>query len=308
MVWCVRSGGSKLLFVAASTALALVACSGGDDSTADTPTPVASARAATISAPSAGPTGSVLSGEAAVAFQVVHDTLDKINTGDVDGAYANLSRDAQRDISLPDAKRIIGGLQTAGVDLSLTIAEVGTAVVMGDIAEIEVTVRVKFGDVDVPVQDEASLVKEGGEWKLADHFLQTALTALGITEPATGIRVVDDNGCATGDPMEGVYAPARLKILDRCFTVTGVVADDINKALDGDITFGLILDDVDKRLINDVNVANYHGNLHIEIVPFDQGRVLTPKPGDTITVTGPWVTDLAHGHNEIHPAFVIMEQ
>ena len=299
-----------LPLVVAGVAFVLAACGEGGDKATPTQSASPVATAGGTVEPSVGPSASPPSGEAAVALQVVRATLDKINAGDVDGAYANLSTDARKDVSLPDAKRIIGGLHTAGVGLTVTIDKVGTATVNGDVAEIELTVRVKVGEVNVPVQDAASLVKENGQWKLADHFLQAALTAVGLFRPKAGVRALDAKGCATGDPMEGVYAPARLKILDSCITVKGVVANDIDHGLDGDgdITFGLILSDADKRLINHFNVTNHAGNLHIEIVPFDQRRVHAPQPGDTITVTGPWVTDLVHGHNEIHPAFVIAKE
>ena len=112
-------------------------------------------------------------------------------------------------------------------------------------------------------------------------------------------------GLLLNHTMEGVYAPRRLQVLDPCLTVEGTVRDDIQKAEDGDITFGLYLSEADQRLINDVNRANYDSALHIEIVPEDQPLVLPPKPGDKIRITGPWVTDTAHGHNEIHPAFKI---
>ena len=110
---------------------------------------------------------------------------------------------------------------------------------------------------------------------------------------------------APGDPLSGVYAPSRLKILDPCLTVEGTVRDDVEKAEDGDITFGLYLNNDDKRLVNEVNQQNSDGALHIEIVPVDQATVSAPQPGQRVRITGPWVTDLVHGHNEIHPAFRI---
>src|SRR5207245_8893137 len=111
-------------------------------------------------------------------------------------------------------------------------------------------------------------------------------------------RAPDANGGATADPMAGVYAPNRLQPLDPCLTVTGTVRDDINKAEDGDITFGLYLSDEDQRLINDVNRANYDSALHIEIVPEDQRLVPAPKAGHKLRVTAPWLTDPAHTPHE----------
>ncbi|HYM14672.1 MAG TPA: hypothetical protein VEZ14_03870 [Dehalococcoidia bacterium] len=46
-----------------------------------------------------------------------------------------------------------------------------------------------------------------------------------------------------------------------------------------------------------------HGWLHMEIVPMDQPRLPKPQVGQRIRVQGPWVTDIVHGHNEIHPVW-----
>ena len=287
-------GGRVLLAATISLIVVFIAgaCGGGSDN-------------------EASPNGSGATASASPADQapldVVRATLDELNRGDVDAGYANLSSEARKEVSLEDVRRVINGLRSAGVSLTVTIDRVGNQEIAGDFAEIDLTLSVQLGETKVPVDDTSSLVREDGAWKISDHFIQTALTAVGLATPLSqGPRRLDDNGCATGDPMQGVYAPSRLKILDPCLTVTGTVRNDIVNAQDGDITFGLYLSDADKqRLVNDVNIANYDGALHIEIVPQDQARVATPKPGDRVTVTGPWVTDLAHGHNEIHPAFKI---
>ena len=283
----------SLLLLACCAILALaVACGGGGDDN-KTPSPT------TMPARTSDTAG-------LEPLDVVRVTLDDINRGDIDAAYPNFSAQARKDVSLDEARRLLQGLQASGTKLSVTIAQVGQQSITGDTAEIELTLQIEINTTKIPVDDAAILVREDGQWKIADHFLQTALAVLGLTTPVpAGPRALDANGCATGDPMEGVYAPKRLQILDPCLTVTGTVRDDINKAEDGDITFGLYLSDADQRLINDVNRANYDGALHIEIVPKDQPLVPAPKAGDKIRVTGPWVTDLAHGHNEIHPAFKI---
>ena len=281
-----------LLACCATLALAAAACGGdGDDNQTPSPTTVPARTSDTAGLE---------------PLDVVRVTLDDINRSDIDAAYPNFSAQARKDVSLDEARRLLQGLQASGNKLSITIAQVGEQSVTGDTAEIELTLEVTLNSTKIPIEDAAILVREEGQWKIADHFLQTALSVLGLRSPAPlGPRALDENGCATGDPMEGVYAPKRLQILDPCLTVEGTVRDDINKAEDGDITFGLYLSDEDQRLINDVNRANYDGALHIEIVPEDQALVLPPKPGDKVRITGPWVTDLAHGHNEIHPAFKI---
>ncbi|TMG06529.1 MAG: hypothetical protein E6I02_07945 [Chloroflexi bacterium] len=284
---------ARRLLLALCATLALAAACGGDGNDNPTQSPTA-APARTSDTAGLEP------------IDVVRVTLDDINRGDIDAAYPNFSAQARKDVSLDEARRLLQGLQASGTKLSVTIAQVGQQTITGDTAEIELTLEIELNTTKIPVDDAAILVREEGQWKIADHFLQTALAVLGLASPAPlGPRALDDKGCATGDPMEGVYAPKRLQILDPCLTVTGTVRDDINKAEDGDITFGLYLSEADQRLINDVNRANYDSALHIEIVPEDQRLVPAPKAGDKIRVTGPWVTDLAHGHNEIHPAFKI---
>jgi hypothetical protein len=280
---------TRRLLLACCATLALAAACGGDGDDKPTPTSTRTSDTAGLE-----------------PIDVVRATLDDINRGDVDAAYPNFSSEARSQVSLDDARRVIKGLQAAGIQFSIEIAQVGEQTVSGDTAEIELTLDVTFSGSKIPIDDAAILVREDGQWKIADHFLQTALTLTGLITPAPlGPRALDDNGCATGDPMEGVYAPRRLQILDPCLTVEGTVRDDVHKAEDGDITFGLYLSEADQRLINDVNRANYDGALHIEIVPEDQPRIPAPEPGDRIRVTGPWVTDLPHGHNEVHPVYKI---
>ena len=114
-------------------------------------------------------------------------------------------------------------------------------------------------------------------------------------------RKLTPEGCAEGDPLEGVYLPERFKILDPCVSVTGRVRDDINEADDGDLTFGLYLPEDKMWMVDDVNHAHYDGALRIEVVPMDQPRVKTPKSGQIVKVVGPHVIDLPHGHNENTP-------
>ena len=296
----------RLLLACACLALAgLAACSSSDNSNSSGSPSAGASRAASTSA-SASPAGSSTPLVETEPLKVVRATLEEINNNDLDTAYSNLSQEARKEVSLDDAKRVLDGLKTSGITFSVDIDKVSDQAINGDFAEIGLTLRVHLGETNIPVEDASSLVREDGAWKISDHFLQTALAAVGLAKPiGQGPRVLDSRGCAVGDPMEGVYAPKRLQVLDPCITVTGTVRNDITNAEDGDITFGLYLSDADKRLINDVNVSNYDSALHIEIVPEDQALVATPQPGQKVRITGPWVTDLAHGHNEIHPAFKI---
>lgn len=127
-------------------------------------------------------------------------------------------------------------------------------------------------------------------------------------------------GCRDGDPLANVRDPERLKVLRRCVTATGVV-HFAQTEKDGDAHVSLRLDRDDRYLLNDGNRRKHYGTLVVEIVPADQpgcrqgervryGRctgadVRTPKRGERIRVTGPWVLDRPHGWQEVHPAWKI---
>jgi len=135
-------------------------------------------------------------------------------------------------------------------------------------------------------------------------FCVLAVLLLMAEHVSEGTRKLDANGCAVGDSMQGVHeASSRLEVLDPCITVVGIVRNDFSRGDDGDQTFGLYVSGDDMRLVNSGNYAKYDGALHIEIVPFDQKNVSLPKPGDRVRITGAWVSDFRHGHNEIHPVF-----
>jgi len=127
-------------------------------------------------------------------------------------------------------------------------------------------------------------------------------------------------GCRDGDPLENVRDPKRLEVLRRCVTATGRV-HFAQTEKDGDLHISLVLDREHRYLLNDGNRRKHHGTLVVEIVPADRpgcrkgervryGRctgaaVRTPKRGERIRVTGPWVLDRPHGWREIHPAWKI---
>lgn len=241
-------------------------------------------------------------------LETVETLVDALNAGDAALIYENLSSEARQDITLEVVESLIASAtESYGAPPRVTIAEVEKETVSGDLAELDLTLSVQLGDTTVPLQDVASLVLEDGAWRISDHFLQTALVTVGLAPPAIDLeRKLGPDGCLLeGDPMAGVYAPTRLQILEPCVTVVGVV-NDVSKSRDGDITFRLELTGEDLRLLNDANYATYGGPyLQVEIVPADQERLVAPEAGDRVAVTGPWVLDAPHGHNEIHPAFKI---
>jgi hypothetical protein len=141
--------------------------------------------------------------------------------------------------------------------------------------------------------------------------------------------------CKWGPPLAGVYLPGRLKLVDRCQTVSGTV-DCLKAEPDGDVHIRLRLDPQYTRLLlpaNDLQTCvNQPGpHLVVEIIPqhpegifrtnsADAGGFITPatpNPGDHIAVTGPYVVDTnilhrilyqgrpAENWAEIHPAWAL---
>ena len=108
-----------------------------------------------------------------------------------------------------------------------------------------------------------------------------------------------------------IYHPYRLRVLSRCKTVRGTVAE-VRWEPDGDLH---ILLRTSPGLVNDANRAYEHGDLVLEEIC--QGNVTqadavaacrglsqsvtVPSVGDKITVSGSYVLDTDHGWREIHP-------
>lgn len=119
------------------------------------------------------------------------------------------------------------------------------------------------------------------------------------------------------------YNPERLKIYNRCVTVTGVIVDATNgkrkdgvrKEEDGDCHGWLRLDPGQERYLNAGNMSDEEGNLVFEIVHMFKAtqkdaiasgaeyknRVKLPPVGSHVKITGAWVLDSEHGHMELHP-------
>jgi hypothetical protein len=115
-----------------------------------------------------------------------------------------------------------------------------------------------------------------------------------------------------------VYDPSRLRIVDTCRTVTGVITDQHTND-DGDIDVRLALDPPYANLVNAGNVSNLNGHLQTEAIcqaaiqTADasnacaglNGAVRVPPDGTHVQVTGTYVLDLLHGWMEIHPISVL---
>jgi hypothetical protein len=110
--------------------------------------------------------------------------------------------------------------------------------------------------------------------------------------------------CRAGDPLAGVYHPARLEVRSRCRVASGRVERVKFEDFDGDVHVDLRLDPNDRELLSDGN-EKVGGTLVVEIVPQDRSRVPVPDVGSHVTVVGPWVKDTTHDWMEIHPAWVV---
>ena len=111
-----------------------------------------------------------------------------------------------------------------------------------------------------------------------------------------------------------VYDPSRLKVLDQCKVVTGVIEEqDANE--DGDEHMLLKLDVGQDDLLTKRNLKKKNGDLVIEVVcanpVTDKKAVETcrgysnpikiPNVGDHVRVTGSYVNDTHNDWTEIHP-------
>ncbi len=129
------------------------------------------------------------------------------------------------------------------------------------------------------------------------------------------------NVCTNPAPLEHVYHPYRLAVIDSCKTVSGTVTKII-KEKDGDTHIRLNVDPQYADTINQANIDGQDGYLVLEIVcayPVTQkdavsacadyeNEIAVPAVNEHITVTGQFVSDTDHGGwNEIHPVYQIIE-
>jgi hypothetical protein len=124
-----------------------------------------------------------------------------------------------------------------------------------------------------------------------------------------------------------VYHAGRLQVHQACMPVTGTIADashgknkdGCRHEADGDGHCFLKLDAGQESLLNQKNLDNEGGFLVFEpmcrykVTQADAREVCAnwkqdfalPPAGSHVRITGSYVTDLQHGHNEIHPVTAI---
>lgn len=114
------------------------------------------------------------------------------------------------------------------------------------------------------------------------------------------------------NPLLGVHDSERLKVLNACTTFAGTVSEAASRAPDGDLTFWATPDPAYASMLNVKNRTK--GGMHVEIIPIDQAgcssgcssaRVVTPRLGAHVRLTGAWVYDSWVGWNEIHPVWKV---
>ena len=140
------------------------------------------------------------------------------------------------------------------------------------------------------------------------------------SSPKTNL-VPTQTGTCDDSLWSHVYHPQRLKVLDQCKTVSGVIKG-IKKEKDGDYHIQLKLDQQFSNLVNSANVKSQHGYLVLEPVCQNNveqqdaksacfgfvGKVQVPRIGSHVIVTGSYVLDLQHDSwAEIHPVTSIVK-
>ncbi|GAC1424619.1 MAG: hypothetical protein NVS1B13_15860 [Flavisolibacter sp.] len=124
----------------------------------------------------------------------------------------------------------------------------------------------------------------------------------------------NDTGACNQHYWSYVYNPARLEIVDKCKTVTGII-EESSPNEDGDQHMLLRLDKGQEHLVNEKNLNKKQGDLVIEAVCANKvlrrkvgntcegyiNKILIPQVGQHVSVTGSYVIDSHNGWAEIHP-------
>jgi hypothetical protein len=140
------------------------------------------------------------------------------------------------------------------------------------------------------------------------------------TAKSPGDFPFDSSSCDPGI-WKHVYNPTRLKVINKCVTVTGVITESHVEA-DGDQHLLLKPDGGHENLLTRKNLKNKKGNLVIEAVCINNitekkvggackgyiNHITIPSVGAHVKVSGSLVLDTHNGWNEIHPVSKIVIQ
>jgi hypothetical protein len=141
-----------------------------------------------------------------------------------------------------------------------------------------------------------------------------------IAKTVEDLLITDSSGCDPGI-WKHVYNPTRLKVINKCITVTGVITESHAEA-DGDQHLLLKPDGGNENLLTRKNLKNKKGNLVIEAVCINNitekkvgdackgyvNHITIPSVGAHVKVSGSLVLDTHNGWNEIHPVSKIVIQ
>lgn len=122
------------------------------------------------------------------------------------------------------------------------------------------------------------------------------------------------NLAGAGTVQNGVWGPQRLRVIDTCVTVSGVIegiAPQYGPANDNDFQMDIKLDPQYTSLLSVGNYVVGGALMHAEVVPSDQGplaaQLSAMHPGERITISGALILDTDHGYGaEIHPVWAIL--
>ncbi|MBC7462572.1 MAG: hypothetical protein H7287_14550 [Thermoleophilia bacterium] len=146
------------------------------------------------------------------------------------------------------------------------------------------------------------------------HFAGTSAVRAGLIGASAGAMAmavataIVVNMEDTKGPLAGVYAPQRLKMLNPDVTVTGTVVH-VKREGDGDDHINIIPDPDSRWTLaqHPTKFLIFHGAPQTELVTEEtrntrhSGELPQAKVGDHVRIRGPWVDDLVHNWNEIHP-------
>ncbi|MDV3244313.1 MAG: hypothetical protein LYZ66_03955 [Nitrososphaerales archaeon] len=141
-----------------------------------------------------------------------------------------------------------------------------------------------------------------------------SLSASQWTQTNSSTACMQGNVAGAGTVQSGVWGPQRLRVLDTCVTVSGVVEGltrTSGPANDNDFGIDIRLDTQYGHTLSIGNLVLEDGLMHAEVVPSQQASMASIlaslMPGDRVVITGSLVVDTDHGFGaEIHPVWTIL--